>query len=63
MSDTIETNSITSEYAVNRMFELVLEGRTGDGEYAMLDNVIRARLLQTYDDGHLEATPQAQTAD
>lgn len=63
MSTTIETNDISSEYAVNRMFELVMEGRTGDDEYVMLDNVIRARLLQAYDDGHLEATPRAQTAD
>lgn len=63
MSDSTETSSISSEYAVNRMFELVLEGRTSDDEYAMLDHVIRARLLQTYDDGHLEATPRAQTAD
>lgn len=59
MNDAIETTAISDEYAVNRMFELVTEGRTASEEYARLDQVIRSRLLAAYDDGTLEDANQA----
>ena len=62
MSDAIESNGISDEYAVNRMYELVTAGQTAGEEYARLDQVIRARLLAAYDEGDLEVAPQSQTA-
>lgn len=61
--EMVERSGITDEYAVNRMFELTLVGQTASNEYAMLDAVIRERLLKAYDDGHLEEAPASRTAD
>ena len=62
MNDRIEVGTITSEYAVNRMFELVTSGQRDSAEYAQLDDVIRTRLLATYDDGDMDAAPDMRTA-
>lgn len=50
MFENTETSGISNDHAVQRMFELVSEGRTDSSEYALLDAVIQARLRQTYDD-------------
>ncbi len=61
MFENTETSGISNDHAVQRMFELVREGCTDSGEYALLDAVIQARLRQTYDDGALDAPAAAQT--
>lgn len=49
MFEQTESSGISSEHAIQRMFELVSEGRTDSSEYALLDAVIQSRLRQTYD--------------
>lgn len=59
MFEQSETSGISNDHAVQRMFELVSEGRTDSSEYALLDAVIQSRLRQTYDEPAAEPSVQA----
>lgn len=66
MFENTDSNLVSNDHVVQRMFELVCEGQTESSEYALLDAVIQARLRQTYDDGSMDGAdqglPQVQAA-
>lgn len=43
-----ECNDTAAHQAVNRLFELVRDGETGNGEFQQLESMIYDSLLQTY---------------
>lgn len=65
MFDDIANDTLTDDYVVNRMFDLVRSGQTGTEEYAMLDAMIVARMAGCYqsDTQPDSAAQRSQTAD
>lgn len=63
MFDDINSQPLSDDYVVNRMFDLVQSGATGTEEFAMLDAVIVGRLTESYPVDPMDAEPRSQTAD
>lgn len=62
MFDANTNETLTDDYVVNRMFDLVRTGQTGTEEYAMLDAVIVARMAGRYQSDASDATQPSQAA-
>lgn len=62
MYDDIANETLTDDYVVNRMFDLVRSGQTGTEEYAMLDAMIVARMAGCYQAEANEAVQHHQGA-
>lgn len=62
MFDDTANDTLTDDYVVNRMFDLVRTGQTGTEEYAMLDAVIVARMAGCYQPEVPEPAQSGQSA-
>ena len=55
-----ETANANEHDAINRLFDLARDGKTGNTEFAQLESMVYDRFIQSYDGGEVAPLGNAQ---